>query len=379
VLDVDTATPYLMAQGLIDTAAVIDGELTITSVARRNRNLKVQGPAGKSYLIKHPDSAALGGDLQLHHEAAFYTFCHQHLADTHVPNILPCLVRFDPAVPLLALELLSDALPLWQYCHARTAADFPREAARALGRALATVHATFEPLALAADHRLRWLPRDPPGILRVHQPTPDWLSTISAAGYKVLQIIQARRTWVRRLHRLGNLWRPDTVIHNDVKLDNVLVIPPQPGAAPTSIEIRLVDWELVQYGDPAWDVAGALQDFVVFWVHTLPVGFAKTDAGLNGLLSRAPYPWAVIQAALRALWQGYREAAGLDTGSASALLLRAVQFSAARLIQTTIEMTQERSSLPAEAILLLQISANLLQDPRSAQVKFYGIPQTVEV
>jgi hypothetical protein len=52
VLDVDTATPYLVAQGLIDSAAIIDGELTITSVARRNRNLKVQGPAGKSYLTQ---------------------------------------------------------------------------------------------------------------------------------------------------------------------------------------------------------------------------------------------------------------------------------------------------------------------------------------
>ena len=115
-MDVDTATPYLVAQGLIDSAAIIDGELTITSVARRNRNLKVQGPAGKSYLIKQADGAALADDLTLQHEAAFYAFCQQHLADTEFPNILPRLVRFDPVVPRLTLELLGDAIPLYQYC-----------------------------------------------------------------------------------------------------------------------------------------------------------------------------------------------------------------------------------------------------------------------
>ncbi|HYV46117.1 MAG TPA: phosphotransferase [Myxococcaceae bacterium] len=378
MLDVDSAIPYLMAQGLLGGAAIIDGELTVTSMARRNRNLKVQGPAGNSYLIKQPDGPAGGGGRTLRHEASFYTFCHEHLDDTPVPSLLPRLAHFDSAIPLLALELLGDALPLWQHCRARTAADFPRETARALGRALGTVHATFRPLALAGDDRLRWLPRDPPWILRAHQPTLDWLSTISAAGYQALHIIQTRRSWVGRLDRLAGSWRPDTVIHGDVKSDNVLAMSPRPRAAPTSIEVRLVDWELVQYGDAAWDLAGALQDFVVFWVNTLPVEPGMTDADLDELLARATYPWAVIQAALRALWQGYRGAAGMDVACASALLLRAVQVSSARLIQTTMEMTQERSKLPSQAILLLQIAANLLEDPGAAQVQFYGIPQSVE-
>ena len=379
MLDVDTATPYLVAQGLIDSAAIIDGELTITSVARRNRNLRVQGPAGKSYLIKQADGAALADDLTLQHEAAFYAFCHQHLGDTQFPKILPRLVCFDPLVPLLILELLGDAIPLYQYCHARTADEFPREAARALGRALGTVHATFRGQRPAGDGNLRWLPCDAPWILQAHQPSLDWLSTISAAGYNALQIVQARRTWVRRLDRLGDLWQPETLIHNDVKGDNVLVIPPKPGVAGTSIEIRLVDWELVRYGDPAWDLAGALQDFVVFWVNTLPLGADTTDARLDAIVSRGPYPWPVIQAALRALWQGYRGTAGMERDSASALLLRAVQFSSARLIQTTMEMTQDRASVPSQAILLLQIAANLLQDAESAQIRFYGIPQTAGV
>jgi Ser/Thr protein kinase RdoA (MazF antagonist) len=375
MLDVDTATPYLVARGLIDGAAIVDGNLIITSVVRRNRSLRVQGPAGKSYLIKQPDDPVRGDGWTLQHEALFYNFCQEHLANSPVSKVLPRLVHYDAEFPLLALELLGDALPLRQHYLAHPAADFPREAARALGHALGLMHATFGPRGCEANNGLPWLPRNPPGILRAHHPSPDWLSTISGAGYQTLRILQARRPWIRRLDRLVHLWRPDTVIHGDVKSDNVLIVPPRPGVAPTSIEIRLVDWEFVQRGDPAWDLAGALQDFAVFWVNTLPAESGTTEADLERLISRAPYPWVAIQPALRALWQGYRVAADLDVGSASILLLRAVQFSSARLIQAAIEMTQETSWLPLQAVLLLQIASNLLDDPGAAQVQFYGIPQ----
>ena len=43
MLSVDGATALLVERGLIDPAWIIDGALTIKSVARRNRNLRVEG------------------------------------------------------------------------------------------------------------------------------------------------------------------------------------------------------------------------------------------------------------------------------------------------------------------------------------------------
>ena len=62
--------------------------------------------------------------------------------------------------------------------------------------------------------------------------------------------------------------------------------------------------------------------------------------------------------------------------TANATLLRAVAFSGARLVQTAYEVSQAANTMPAQSVLLLQVSANLLADPESAQVQFYGIPQT---
>jgi len=162
---------------------------------------------------------------------------------------------------------------------------------------------------------------------------------------------------------------PDTAIHGDVKSDNILFIPPnEPGAGET---VRLVDWELVQRGDPAWDVAGVFQDTVLFWITSM------TGTGnVNAMVASAGFPWSILQVYLRSFWQGYRQTARLTADDANATLLRAVAFSGARLVQTAYEVSQASDTMSAQSVLLLQVSANLLADAESAQLQFYGIPQT---
>ena len=94
------------------------------------------------------------------------------------------------------------------------------------------------------------------------------------------------------------------------------------------------------------------------------------------MVASAGYPWGILQMYLRTFWQGYRRTAGLSPDEANATLLRAVAYSGARLVQTAYEVSQAWNTMPARSVLLLQASANLLADAESAQVKFYGIPQT---
>lgn len=60
MLNVDNAIPYLLEHDLIDPTWIIDGDLTIRCAARRNRNLRVEGPDGAGYLIKQADELAQG-------------------------------------------------------------------------------------------------------------------------------------------------------------------------------------------------------------------------------------------------------------------------------------------------------------------------------
>jgi hypothetical protein len=370
MIDVDSAADYLLEKRLIDREAIIDGDLVVTSVARRNRNLRVEGPTGAGYLIKQPDDPSQGDDESLRREAAFYAFCHQEPAAAAVARVLPRLQYYDPAQPLLAVELLGGATPLWHQLSAPEARQAFAPLARSVGGALGSLHDTFRPADPAADPRLGWLPRHLPWVMLAHKPGPQLLASISPANYQALRILQTQDRLGERLDQLRKLWQPETVIHNDVRSDNILVLP---AGAPDAGAVRLVDWEMVQVGDPAWDVAGLFQDLVLFWIDSMPLANA---GGVERLAAEAHCPWPAVQGALRAFWQEYARAAGLAPAEANRLLLRAVSFSAARLIQTAYEFSQSLSSMPAQSVLLLQVSANLLEDPETAQVGFYGIPQT---
>jgi hypothetical protein len=373
MLDVDNGAAFLLQRGLIEPDWIVGGALTIRSVARRNRNLLIHGPAGAGYLIKQPDDPSDGGYVTLSAERNFYELCQPPEGEALLDGILPRLADCDAEGSVLVLELVRGAEPLGPFDDREPGAEERvAEVGRALGQALGAVHRTFRQACLSDDPRLAWLPRREPWVMMVHRPSPGLLASLSPANHQTLRILQREEGLGMQLDGLRGRWRPETVIHGDVKLDNVLVRPPGDHQAGSAATAWLVDWELVQVGDPAWDLAGALQDFVRFWASSMPVASA---GAAEEMIAGARYPLAALRATSRALWNSYRTSAGLASSDADDLLSRAVAFSGARLIQSAYEILSESARLSSHAVILLQISANLLADPGRGQIHLYGIPR----
>ena len=71
---------------------------------------------------------------------------------------------------------------------------------------------------------------------------------------EVLKIGRATAKALAKVHACG-------VIHGDIKWDNFLVLPDG--------GVRLVDWELADFGDPSWDAGSVLQGFLTSWVTSI--------------------------------------------------------------------------------------------------------------
>lgn len=371
MLSVDNVVPFLLERGLIDRNWIIDGSLSIRSIARRNRNLEVEGPGNHGFFIKQPDEPLDGGGNTLRCEAAFHRFCRENTAVADLARIVPRLVCDDDDEGVLVFELIPNAINLRSGSESDHRLALGPLAARPLGMALGKLHRVARQADPQHEPRLGWLSQAKPRILNVHEPRAAMLANLSAANFELLHVLQAQNGPGEYLARLSKLWRAETIIHGDIRFDNVLVPRARGGQESDCTQIWIVDWEMVQFGDPAWDLAGALHEYLVVWVDSMPL---SDDLAAEQIISQAHVSLFTLRSVIRTFWSGYRSAAGLSAAAADALLLRAVAFSAARLIQSAFELSYEADRLAGRSVILLQLSANLLAEPELGQIQLYGIP-----
>ncbi len=371
MLTFDSIASILLVRGLIDVSEIIDSELTIQSALRRNCNFRVERTGRCGFFLKQSYETDEAAQQSLRRESTFNRFCAVEPAVFEISQLLPRLVSENGDQNILIFDLISPAFTVGSILDRESDSGSFVQAMRALGAALATVHRALSLRQWGEDARLASIPRSIPWAMTLHKPAIAMLAKITQADWKALWFLQNQGEIAAQLERLGGQWQPEALIHGDIRLDNILVTSRTDGTDQSSIRLWIVDWEMVQFGDPAWDVAGALQDLVVHWVKTMPM---SDELNAEERTSRATFPLAVLQRAARAIWSGYRSEARLGAEQAEELARRAVAFSAARMIQSALEAAAGADRLPGPAVLLLQISENLLADPARVQAELYGIP-----
>lgn len=354
---------YLLSRGLIETVSILDGDLRVIDISRRNANFRVEQKAGRSYFIKkniHNDPLVC-----VSREAQCYRLISEASRSTLIRNIIPEIVHHDEEEDLLILELCPDAEDLRRY-HQRLG-RFPRWVAACLGRALADLHATPLPAA-EADPGRRLTGPEPAGFY-LHRPGLTVLFDFSTAATEIIRLVQRSPDVCDRLDTLRREWRPTALIHHDVRWDNVLIVRPRPGAS----SLKVIDWEAAGLGDPAWDLGSLLGDYVSFWVSSIPLNARAEPASY---LELATFPIASMQPAIRALWAAYVRRAGLAPPEAEALLPRVARYAGLKLMHTSLESVQASPECTMTAICLLQVGVNMLLRPSDAAGVLFGIPAT---
>jgi hypothetical protein len=370
MLSVDNVANFLLERGLFENGWIVDGNLTARSAARRNRNLRIEGPDGIGFLIKQPDDLEDDSRETLRHEAAFFRFCGEEPAATEVARFIPRLLLDDPAHAIAVFELIPRAVSLWSSPDAQDNFSLLELATRSLGHAIGTLHRCFRADDWAQDPRLKKFRSALPWAFMVHKPGVASLGNLSAAEYQAIRLTQNVKL-SDQLDRLCLRWQVEAMIHGDIRLDNILIRRDATNSGMDDAELWIVDWELIRFGDPAWDLAGVLQDCLSLWVSSMPL---SDGMRADEMISQARVPLSRLWTVSRSIWAGYREQAGLTTAQANDRLLRAVEFSGVRLIQSVFELAHDADQLAGHSAVLLQVSMNLLAEPELGQIQLYGIP-----
>lgn len=347
--------PYLCTRGVLAPERLVDEEVRVFDMARRNQNYRVVvGPDDALFVKQGTERDGFSG---VRREAQVYAMLGAATGAGRGPyRHMPEFVDYDPDRDILIIRYLQGAVDLRRAEGRRRAGMVG--AAAGLGRALARLHGAV-PVPVARDR----VGEGEAGVLTAQRPGLALLRDFSAAGIDLVRLMQRDAELMQRLDDLRRDWRYDAVIHHDVRLENVLYRPGRDTVA-------LVDWETAAVGDRAWDVGAAVGDYLGLWLLSIP-GTASHPPDRS--LDLATKPLACVQPAITALVESYGRTAGLGTRGRAAFAARVAAFAGLKLLQSAIEQVQSVPRWTVPALCHLQVAANLMSRPEQGSTVLLGL------
>jgi aminoglycoside phosphotransferase (APT) family kinase protein len=362
VLTQSDVVPYLLGKNWIRPSHIVNGGVEVTNASRRNRNYRVVCRRGPRLLLKSATDADKRATVT--HEAAVYRFLRRIDRGSRFARFLPRYRGFHAADCMLVLDLLDDAESLLDYHTRRGRAS--QTLAAALGRALAHLHRSTASSHVRAEFQRHCTHRGL-DVTNLHcPPLAFYCSYSSGANIELLRIVQASPGFFQALDDLRQERREEAVIHADLRWDNCVVASDPAGRSKQRLAI--VDWELATLGDPCWDVACVLCEYLSFWLSSAAITPDSTPEDVN---RGARVPLSKLQPAMRRFWRAYRQSCGMS----AAALPRIARYAAVRLLQGAVERTHGLVQISAMSLYLLQVARNILQRPEEAVAALFGLSE----
>jgi len=353
---------YLRDFGLASADDVVDGGFGVVELGRRNRNFMVLRPGAGSLFVKQVPTVMPETVLSLRREAA----CAQLALDGGgaLGSVAPRLRRFDPARHVLVFDGFEHSEPLTALV--RRLGALPEGLAGRMARTLAACH-----LQTAAAGSLvpvaSVLPAEVPWVFRMGEQAETLMPAMAGGTRQVVDAIRATPELLYGMAALGAEWRRVALMHGDLKWENVLVVGPNDGER----ELRIIDWELADLGEPLWDVGGMLCSFLQYWLLNLSP--AQTANPLDPAAA-TPVRLDDVRRASAEFWAAYVDATRDGLPVTGEMVPRTGRLAGARLVLLAFELLQHtQPAITPHAALCLHLARWLMADPRRAMADLLGI------
>ncbi len=294
----------LLACGWLTNAEAKDPRLDVAAALSSHALFRVTTPAGRSAVVKQvPRSAAEGGrsllqELYVYRVASWVPL---------LASALPKPIFIDERRQLLAIESLG-AHQVWP---ARSASLQSPDVGRALGRVMARWQRSTQDLAF-------W-PSPARGVLHL----PEQLELASSgrprSTQRLMRVVATDPELADALRESRALWRDRCLIHGDIRRENWIKAAGRRGCA-----LKVLDWELSGWGDPAWDVASVLAEAVLDLIR------GEGDGQRADWVAR-------IGRSSRRFVQSYAREGGLVDLTDVEASLQVASFAACRLLHVALE------------------------------------------
>lgn len=351
---------YLLDKGYLSPADIVEARASIEPVSSRNHSFRLRRPEGPSLFIKQVKALEAEKTETLRTEANCYWLAQNDEAFAPVRPWMPTLLEYDYNNHILITENIEGARSL--QAHYKQTGGLSPAIAGQMAVLLARLHGGVGTAARAGNSR-QLFQESMPGIFMLNDQNLKFFSKDNEAGKLFVRLISENRQYLPLIQAVGKEWEAGSLLHGDIKPANFLL---------KGAELFLIDWEIAFWGDPCWDVAGALQSYLLFWIeHNLQQRPEYSVPGMEPM----GFSLEEVLPSIHTFWEAYARESGFDETQAQAMLGKAIRFCALKLIHTCTEATQQSEFLQPAAAAMLQLSFNLLNDPEEALVSLFQFPQ----
>lgn len=341
---------YLLYRNLLNNEQALNENTKVFKSFSRNRNFVIEANEKKIYFVKQAASGSAEKIKTLRNEANFYWLVNN---DDNFKALRPFICNyfdFHPVWHILIIEGLHHKTDLFDMISQQGIIDV--QTAILTGEALAALH-SIKYSNIKGTKAETLFNKSVPWAFKMENNRMNKESAHTNAHQQLFEIINKHANYIELINHARNSYTVSALIHGDMKFPNLVLHTDNDQKA-----VKIIDLEICDFGDPCWDVAGFFQSFLTWWI---------VSANANNTVLNNNQP------AVQQFWKTYFATIGEPGIIENDLLVKSMQYTAIRMIQTTYEYSATQKDLLQNQVKMLQVSLNILKNASQACEDLLGI------
>jgi len=347
---------YLTNRGYLDSESVINGNYLLTENRSRNTIFQIRHSQNTGLFVKQLNSNDPQNVYLMQKEATALHLIHHSPFFSQIAQYVPKYFGYDPEYNLLVLEFLPAAKNLHETTYEEK--NLSVNYARQMAEILASFHFDINQ-NITENSSLQFFNKQIPWMLNICD-LPNIDNQYSTNP--IPRFIKQFPEMMYRIDLVRCSWKFTSLIHGDIKWMNFII---------TDGNIKLIDWEIADIGDPLWDVAGVLQSYLTAWTFSFDNNISTLQQ-LPGMEFLIPQN---TKQAIQEFWNTYVEKQTENISNQKEALEKTMNFTAVRMLQTAFEANNytQSSEITANSVRLIQLSDNILKNPLEVAQNLFGL------
>lgn len=342
-------THYLLDKGFLDGSSFISGDYVLTQSMSRNCIFRIQQEKTNGLFVKQLLNQDVTNSYLMQKDATSHYLIHQSDLYKETSSHIPQYYGYDPQHNVLVTEYFSNTKNIHEVTYQEK--KLSKDYAEKMASILSSFHFDITQ-KIKENTSLQFFNKQLPWILNMGN-----LQNSDPSGINNTVILEIHKhpNLVKKIEAVASQWVTNSLIHGDIKWMNFIVLP-------NDKEIKLVDWEIADLGDPMWDVAGVFQSYFSSWV----LSFNNQNTQQHEKMSGTEFlTLEAILSVVKIFWDTYTKKQKFSSTEKNEKLLKTLSYMSIRMVQTAFENNMSQTQLLPNSVRIIQFCDNILDDTKA--------------